>query len=674
MSYPAQHPHRHRFASVVGHVLDDLIVVVEPDRQASWLLPRPAAARSDGRDRLLHVGSTWLVHCAIVPQASTSLNNRLEPPTQARRERPPRSPVLHHSMMYVASQDRRNVRGCRRSLAQSRLEHRHPGAQVGIFERFRKDKTQGPWPAAPALSPLPSAASSAAVSGPGFAIIDVETTGLSSAAHRVLELAIVRTDARGHVLDEWTCRFNPQGPVGASHIHGIYERDVATAPLFADVLPEISSRLSSAAVGGHNVRFDLAFLRAEYARAGWSLPFLPSLCTLEASYLYLPQLDRRRLSDCCGATGIAIQHAHSALGDARATATLLRSYLDPLYGLPPHPEHLAVAAQGSSVIWPTKPGGVRPPVATLPPRVQRKIKAPAVQSAALISLLGRMHLADALDDGAPEGSLPYLELLAEVLEDGVLSDDERASLADLAGMYDLNATARAAAHRGFMLALAHLALDDGKVSRTERAELTHIAALLDVPKNAVTALLDAAETARHERLSANLQPLPDDWTLGEPLRVGDKVVFTGCEDRLRERLEQRAEALGVRVMSSVNVRTAMLVTDGSFEGGKATDAAALGTRTVTPEVFETLLRHLQPAALTPAVVVPAQRLQPQPASEPVAGPLVEEGSSIPAVATASVAPAAVRSWARNNGYDVGVRGRLSAEIFDAYARAHAPAS
>jgi DNA polymerase-3 subunit epsilon len=546
---------------------------------------------------------------------------------------------------------------------------------VGIFDRLRKDKVQVPaWPAAPAGTPLASPAYGAAVSDPGFAIVDVETTGLSSSAHRVLELAIVRTDERGHVLDEWTCRFNPQGPVGASHIHGIYERDVATAPLFADVLPEISSRLVGAAVGGHNVRFDLSFLRAEYARAGWSLPFLPSLCTLEASYLYLPQLDRRRLVDCCAATGIGIQHAHSALGDARATATLLRSYLDPQYGLPPHPEHLAVAAQGVSVTWPPKPGGDRPPVATLPPRVQRKIKAPAVRSASLISLLGRLHLADALDDGGPEGSLSYLELLAEVLEDGLLSDDERASLADLAGLYDLDATARAAAHRGFMLALAHLALDDGKVSRAERAELTDVAALLDVPKNAVTALLDAAESARHERLSANLQPLPDGWALGEPLRVSDKVVFTGCDDLLRERLEQRAEALGVRVMSSVNARTAMLVTDGSFEGGKAADAAVLGTRTVTPEVFETLLRHLQPAAATPAVVVPAQRPQPQDDNSRVEGSLVQEGVSSAGAVTSTVAPAVVRAWARDNGFDVGVRGRLPAEIFDAYARAHARAS
>jgi DNA polymerase III subunit epsilon len=32
-------------------------------------------------------------------------------------------------------------------------------------------------------------------------VIDVETTGLSANSHRILELAIVRTDAAGRVLD-----------------------------------------------------------------------------------------------------------------------------------------------------------------------------------------------------------------------------------------------------------------------------------------------------------------------------------------------------------------------------------------------------------------------------------------------------------------------------------------
>jgi DNA polymerase-3 subunit epsilon len=85
------------------------------------------------------------------------------------------------------------------------------------------------------------------------------------------------------------------------------------------------------------------------------------------------------------------------------------------------------------------------------------------------------------------------------------------------------------ATRGSLLALAHLALDDGKVSPTEKAELTATAEMVGVPTKLATATLDAAGAAPHERLSAGLRPLPADWALGEPLRVGDEVAFTGCE-------------------------------------------------------------------------------------------------------------------------------------------------
>jgi DNA polymerase-3 subunit epsilon len=477
---------------------------------------------------------------------------------------------------------------------------------VGFLDRFRKTR-----PVPPAAAPSRVAPTAPVRPGPasGFAVIDVETTGLSASSHRVLELAIVRTDPAGRVVDEWVCRFKPDGPVGATHIHGIRDVDVLGAPRFGQVLPEISARLAGAAIAGHNIRFDLAFLRAEYARAGWALPHLPALCTLDASWHHLPHLDRRRLADCCAATGIPLPNAHSALGDARATAALLASYLDPYYGLPPAGDLLVLPELGWAVTWPTTPGDVRPPVPARPAQVQRKIAAAAAKPAAepLIRLLEQFHLVDALDEGAPEGSLPYLQLLAEVLEDGVLTDDERSALVDVATIYDLDGETVDAAHRGFLLALAHLALDDGKVTRAEKAELTATAELLDIPTTVVTTVLDAAEDARHARLSAGLRPLPADWALGAPLRVGDKVAFTGCDDAVREELEQRAERLGVRVMNNVSSRTALLVTDGSFSGGKAADAAALGTRCVHPDEFAILLDHLQPAARKTPVSVPRPR-------------------------------------------------------------------
>ena len=64
----------------------------------------------------------------------------------------------------------------------------------------------------------------------GYVVVDVETTGLSASQHRVVELAIVRTDSAGFPVSEWVQRFHPDGPVGATHIHGITDGTALAAP------------------------------------------------------------------------------------------------------------------------------------------------------------------------------------------------------------------------------------------------------------------------------------------------------------------------------------------------------------------------------------------------------------------------------------------------------------
>jgi len=518
---------------------------------------------------------------------------------------------------------------------------------------------------------------------PHFAVVDVETTGLSAQSHRVVEVAVVTTDPWGRVLDEWSTRINPQGPVGATHIHGITDADVANAPVFADVIAQLNQRLAGAAVAAHHATFDLAFLRAEYRRAGWEMPHLPALCTLEASDYHLPMLDRRRLADCCWAVGRPLTGAHSALGDARATAMLLAAYMHPHVGKPPLPQHLSLPTEALSVPWPAGPTlapqpsaptapGLRPP----PPTRVRATLAEAAEAgpaAALVELVERFSLVDALDEGAPAGALAYLEKLAEVLEDGEVTTEEAADLDAVAAAENLQGGDISAANQAFVLALAHAALEDGKVSRDERTELLAIAELLGVSAKVVPTLLDRAEHARNERLGADLGELPAVWPHGEPLRVGDKVVFTGCDDQVRTELEARSEALGVRIIGGVSAKVAMLVTDGSMDGGKAAKARELGTRTVHPDQYALLLQYLQPALPRDIRVLPKTRGQAAPIDESVTGGSATNGSdatgdSIPNAPSPN--PALVRQWARAAGYEVGVRGRLHKDVLDAYIAAH----
>lgn len=387
------------------------------------------------------------------------------------------------------------------------------------------------------------------------------------------------------------------GPRRCSRRRGVTAADVAKAPLFHELAPEIARRISGLPLVAHSARFDLAFMRSEFSHAGWDLPWLASFCTLQGSHHYLPRLDRRRLADCCWHAGVQLDDAHSALGDARATAGLLRYYLTGSHGLDVHPELRSMRAGDRRTASPTGPERAPSQRRAQPaPLNSRNIRyrSPRPAQPPLTRQLIALSLTDVLDEGAPDGTLAYLEVLLDALEDDEISEKESTELGDLAAAFGLGPASIQTAHRAFILALAHRAIDDGHVLHDERTQLHTIAEMLDVPKRIVLDVIRHADDARSVRLGAGLRPLPSDWAHGKPLRVGDKVAFTGCDDAQRERLERRAEALGVRVVGNVSGRTAMLVTGGNFAGMKLDKALQLGTRVEHPDVFEVLLAHCSP--------------------------------------------------------------------------------
>ncbi|WP_253259473.1 BRCT domain-containing protein [Subtercola boreus] len=197
-----------------------------------------------------------------------------------------------------------------------------------------------------------------------------------------------------------------------------------------------------------------------------------------------------------------------------------------------------------------------------------------------------------LDEGVPAANTAYIELLLDALEDGEITDAEAAGLNDLRQAYSLSPANTSSIHEAVIVAL-----DDGHVSNDERTELETLAQLLSVPPAKLRTVIDHADRARKERLGAGLRPLPTDWADGEPLRVGDRVAFTGCDEKQRNRLEQRAATLGVRVMNNVSKFTVVLVTDGSFDGSKQAKAREIGTRVVHPDKFDLLLNLDPPTFL-----------------------------------------------------------------------------
>ena len=161
-----------------------------------------------------------------------------------------------------------------------------------------------------------------------FAVVDVETSGLSVRRHHVLQIGLVIVDGNGVVLDRWSSLVAPRrrwwfrvGPVG---IHGIRRHMVLDAPPGSQVLNELVARLADAHFVAHNAEFDAEFLRKAGKTHGVAIPIVNPLCTLTLSRRLDP--DRQlshRLTDLCARYGIELLRPHDALADADATAAVL---------------------------------------------------------------------------------------------------------------------------------------------------------------------------------------------------------------------------------------------------------------------------------------------------------------------------------------------------------------
>lgn len=159
-----------------------------------------------------------------------------------------------------------------------------------------------------------------------FAVVDVETSGLSPVDHRILQVAVVDVQGDGTILDEWSTLVRPSWwRVGPRHVHGLTVRRTWRAPKLAQVAPELVARLEGRVLVAHNVGFDWPFLERGLRRAGYGPPPEPlRLCTLELSRSLDPErVSSHRLADVCARHGVALERAHDALADARATAQLL---------------------------------------------------------------------------------------------------------------------------------------------------------------------------------------------------------------------------------------------------------------------------------------------------------------------------------------------------------------
>ncbi len=179
----------------------------------------------------------------------------------------------------------------------------------------------------PSAAPFPTQRTALSQGPEGYAVVDVETTGLGR-TDRVISAGVYRLDARGEVIDHWYTLVNPGRDPGPVWIHGLTSAMLADAPTFPEIAEELSERLAGRVMVAHNALFDWNMISREYSRAGLRAPVEQRLCTMVLSRdLGLP-LPNGKLATLAAYFGVQQRNAHNALDDARVLAEAFRPSLD----------------------------------------------------------------------------------------------------------------------------------------------------------------------------------------------------------------------------------------------------------------------------------------------------------------------------------------------------------
>jgi DNA polymerase-3 subunit epsilon len=326
---------------------------------------------------------------------------------------------------------------------------------------------------------------------PTWAVIDIQTTGLSPKEHRIAEIAVVVLDERGYRLGQASTLVDPEGDLGPVDGHGISPEDIVSAPRFAALSGWLAEWLKGKVVVGHNLLFTTAFLDEEFRRAGVEMPHVPAICTMTNAPRFLPSLPGRTLEQCCAAAGIRIDQPRSALANARAAAQLFKTFLAQRPVLPS--PWVGYIERAQRTAWPRIPMGdfrianrSMSAEDAVDESDQREEVNPEVSSEFVVETV----------EGAPrapqesESIGAYLGALDNAVSDRVLSFTEAIHLKDLAGALAIFETEQEKAHRSYVRTLAATAWSDHQVTDDERNDLLAVGRLLDLPETEVDGLIE----------------------------------------------------------------------------------------------------------------------------------------------------------------------------------------
>ena len=145
-----------------------------------------------------------------------------------------------------------------------------------------------------------------------FVSIDLETTGLKAGVDEIIEVGIAKFDLLGN-YQEFQTLVRPESRLTRfiSNLTGLADKDLRDAPMFDEVRTEVMDFIGDLPIIGHNIQFDIDFLKAQGIRTT-NINF----DTWELGALLLPTAEKLNLASLAELLGVQTERSHRALDDA----------------------------------------------------------------------------------------------------------------------------------------------------------------------------------------------------------------------------------------------------------------------------------------------------------------------------------------------------------------------
>lgn len=170
---------------------------------------------------------------------------------------------------------------------------------------------------------------------------DLETTGINTTTDRIIEIYLIKVMPDGSE-DHKRYLINPGIPIPAqaSAIHGIYDKDVADQPTFAEIARELSGYLDNCDFAGFNSnRFDFPMLVEEFLR--YNIDFdIENRKFIDVQRIFHVLEPRNLAAALRFYCGKDLVNAHSAEADTQATFEILKAQISKYDQLEPTIEFL----------------------------------------------------------------------------------------------------------------------------------------------------------------------------------------------------------------------------------------------------------------------------------------------------------------------------------------------